>query len=270
MSYAVSRLEVTSGVAEFTMTREARRNPMVPDLMADLTRLVEEVDGRDDIASLIITGGPGAFCAGGDMATLKKGYSEPAEGRTHMRHANVWLERLHRLEKPVIMAVDGAAYGGGLSLALAGDFILASPRASFSAVFGRIGLIPDLGSLYMLPRLVGLQRAKELVYTARRLGAEEGLAIGMVHSVHASEELMNAARTLARRFTFASRTAFGIAKTILNESLNSDFTTIEKLEISGQPLCLKSAYHADAVERFVTKQPALFDWDRLVAEMPAK
>jgi 2-(1,2-epoxy-1,2-dihydrophenyl)acetyl-CoA isomerase len=262
MTYQVSRLDVTDGVAEFTILMAERRNPLVPGLTADLIRLVDEVGERDDINSLILTGGAGAFCAGGDMSKLKEGFATAAEARTHMRHVNVWLERLYRLEVPVIMAVDGAAYGGGFSLALAGDFILASPRASFSAVFGRIGLIPDLGCLYTLPRFVGLQRAKELVYTARRVGAEEGLAIGLVHSIHPSETLMEAARDMARRFAPASKTAIGIAKACLNESMHSDFKSIELQEVAGQPICLKSDYHRAAVARFLAKEPAIFDWDR--------
>lgn len=262
MSYRVSRLEIVNGIAEFTLLRPEKRNPLVPDLTADLTRLVDEMsDEHQEARALIIYGGEGAFCAGGDMAILKQGFSEPARARRHMQSVNVWLERLHRLEMPVIMAVDGAAYGGGFSLALAGDFILASNRASFSAVFGRIGLVPDLGCLFTLPRFVGLQNAKDLVYSARRVGAEEALRIGLAHSVYAPEELMPAARAFAARFLPASRVAIGIAKAALNESLHNDFTAMEQIENGVQPICLTSAYHREAVERFLNKQPATFDWD---------
>jgi 2-(1,2-epoxy-1,2-dihydrophenyl)acetyl-CoA isomerase len=160
------------------------------------------------------------------------------------------------------MAVDGAAYGGGFSLALAGDFIFASTRASFSAVFGLIGLVPDLGCLYTLPRFVGLQNAKEIVYTARRIGAQEGHAMGLVHSVYDPADLLPAARRFARRFALGSRDAIDMAKACLNEALHHDFRAMQEMEIGAQPICLKSAYHRAAVERFLAKEPARYDWDR--------
>ncbi|MGE4239073.1 enoyl-CoA hydratase/isomerase family protein [Ramlibacter sp.] len=266
MSYQVSRLDVADGVAEFTLLRGEKRNPLVPELTADLYRMLHEMETREDIASLIVYGGPGAFCAGGNMAQLKEGFATAAEARRHMREVNGWSERIHRLPIPVIMAVDGAAFGGGFSLALTGDFIFATPRASFSAVFGRIGLVPDLGAMYYLPRMVGLQNAKDMVYTARKVEAEEAKAMGLVHSIHAPDDLMPAARRFARRFVHGSRTAFDVAKGCLNESLHIDFRAVQEMEISGQPICLKSDYHRAAVGRFLAKEPATFDWDRLVAE----
>lgn len=266
MAYEVSSLTVTDGVAEFTMLRPDKRNPLVPGLHADLTRLAADMEEREDIFALIISGGPGAFCAGGDMAKLKEGYATAQEARRHMRQVNVWLERIHRLPIPVVMAVDGAAFGGGFSLALAGDFIFASPRASFSSVFGRIGLVPDLGTMYLLPRLVGLQNAKDMIYTARKVEAREAKAMGLVHSIHEPDALLPAARTFARRFIHGSRTAFDVAKGCLNESTHIDFRSVQEMEISGQPMCLKSDYHREAVARFLAKQPATFDWDRLAAE----
>jgi 2-(1,2-epoxy-1,2-dihydrophenyl)acetyl-CoA isomerase len=262
MSYEVSRLEIADNVAEFTLTRPEKRNPLVPALTADLNRMLDEMEANETISALIVYGGEKAFCAGGDMSQLKNGFTTSADARRHMRIVNTWAERMYRLPFPVIMAVDGAAYGGGFSLALASDFIFASTRASFSAVFGRLGLVPDLGCLYTLPRFVGLQNAKDIVYTARRVGAEEGHRIGLVHSVYSPEELLPAARRFARRFSLGSRDAIDMAKQCLNESQHNDFRAIQEMEIATQPICLKSSYHRAAVERFLAKEPAVYDWDR--------
>ena len=159
--------------------------------------------------------------------------------------------------------MDGPAFGAGLSLALAADFVLATRRAKFCAVFGRIGLIPDLGAMHLLPRIVGQQKAKELVFTARAVDAEEAKQLGMVYDiVDDAAALTEAALALARRFGEASTAAIGMAKTIMNQSFESDARTIAELESYAQSVCRGSAYHQDAVQRFKDKQPMRFDWDR--------
>jgi 2-(1,2-epoxy-1,2-dihydrophenyl)acetyl-CoA isomerase len=163
----------------------------------------------------------------------------------------------------VIAAVDGPAFGAGLSLALSADFVLATRRARFCAVFGRIGLIPDLGALHLLPRIVGMQKAKELVFTARTVEVEEARQLGMVYDVvEDGTALQQAAQALARRFGDASTAAIGMAKTIMNQSFESDARTIAELESYGQAMARGSAYHQEAVQRFKNKEPLRFDWDK--------
>ena len=179
---------------------------------------------------------------------------------------------LMNLEMPVIAAVNGAAAGAGFNLALACDFILATPRSIFMQAFGRIGLVPDWSGFYLLPRIVGLQRAKELIFSARKLGAAEAREYGIVHEIHEEDVVMDAARALAGRFTKASTTAIGLSKTILNQSFNLDHRTMLEMEAFAQSVASGSEYHAAAVARFVEKQPALFDWeamDRAQADAPA-
>lgn len=132
-----------------------------------------------------------------------------------------WVGALADLEKPVIAAVDGVAYGAGLSLALAADFILATPAARLCAVFTRVGLVPDAGAMYFLPRRVGLPRAKELVFSAREVNAQEALRIGLVDSV-VPGDLMAQALAMAGSFNGAATDAIGLAKAVMNRSLESD------------------------------------------------
>ncbi|MDQ8729824.1 enoyl-CoA hydratase-related protein [Bradyrhizobium sp. LHD-71] len=138
---------------------------------------------------------------------------------------------------------------------------MASERAVFIQSFVRIGLVPDWNGLFLLPRLVGLQKAKEIMFTGRRIGAHEAKELGIVHSVHATEKLMDAAREMARRFCNAPTRAIGLSKAILNQSLHLDPKTVLDLEAYAQSAARTDAYHQAAVQRFVQKQPALFDWD---------
>ena len=223
-----------------------------------IRRLREGEDTKDlDVRALIIQGAGGAFCAGGDVKAMTKPRSA-AVVRHRIIDAHGWYDDLMNLEMPVIAAVNGPAYGAGLSMALAADFILASPRGSFCAVFARMGLIPDLGLLHLLPRLVGLPRAKEMVFSARAYSADEAKAIGLVHEVVAEDALEASAQALARQFTHASMTAVGVAKVLLNRSFETDAKTMGELEAMAQGAAATTQEHRDAVAQFVAKKPLLY------------
>lgn len=220
---------------------------------------------RDDaqVHTVILTGAGGAFCSGGDISQMMDASQAGLPWRQRMRSLHQWFPELVNLEKPVIAAVDGPAFGAGLSLALAADFVLCTRRAKFCAVFGRIGLVPDLGAMHMLPRIVGLQKAKELVFTARTVQAEEARSLGMVYEiVEDGEALQAAAVALARRFGEASTAAIGMAKTAMNQAFELDARAMAELEAYAQTMCRGSDYHQEAVQRFKDKQPTRFDWDR--------
>jgi 2-(1,2-epoxy-1,2-dihydrophenyl)acetyl-CoA isomerase len=175
---------------------------------------------------------------------------------------------LYDLDRPVIAAVDGPAFGAGFSLALLADFILVSTRARFCMAFGRIGLVPDYGALYTLPRVVGLQRAKELMMSAREVGAAEALNIGLALEVLAPEALMPRAMQMARALSSASPSAMSITKDALNGSLDSDLDSLLKLEAASQAVAGTSDYHKEATRRFVEKQAPQFQWPATAAAKP--
>jgi len=209
---------------------------------------------------VVIAGAGGAFCAGGDLQGLTQRQPGTAAGRDRIRRLHRWFRELVNLEKPVIAAVDGAAFGAGFNLALAADFILCSPRARFSQVFGRVGLVPDLGGFFLLPRIVGLQRAKELVFSARQVDPAEALQLGIVYEIHPEETLLAAALALAERFHDAATPSIGMAKSILNQSFHLDQHALAELEAYAQAMALDSAYFAAAAKRFLEKTPPLFSW----------
>ncbi len=188
------------------------------------------------------------------------------DNRKNMRLSHQRLKEIRDLEMPVIAVVDGPAAGAGFNLALACDFVLASRRARFIQAFVRIGLVPDWGGMYLLPRIVGVQRAKELMFSGRSLGAEEAKQIGIVFEVYPEDQLMREARAFAGRFCHASTDAIGLTKNILNQTFDIDFQTALELEAQAQSLIRQSDYHNESVERFRAKQPLHFHWDLMDQE----
>ena len=254
---------VQDGIGTITLNRPEARNALSQDMRPALAAAIAQMRDDAGVHTVILTGAGGAFCSGGDIAAMMDPQRTPLGSRGGMRKLHQWFPELVNLEKPVIAAVDGPAFGAGLSLALAADFVLATRRARFCAVFGRIGLVPDLGLLHLLPRIVGLQKAKELAFTARTVDVQEARQLGMVYDiVEDGAALTLAAQALARRFGDASTAAIGMAKTIMNQSFESDARTLAEMESYAQSMCRGSPYHQEAIQRFKAKEPLRFDWDR--------
>lgn len=240
------------------INRPERRNAFDLEVRQGIAEAVFEARDDDTVRVVVITGADGVFCAGGDLKSLSEAKRPIFKDRDRIRRLHPWFRELVNLEKPVIAAVDGPAFGAGFNLALACDFVLATPRARFCAVFGRIGLVPDLGGFFLLPRIVGLQRAKDLVFSAREVDVEEARSLGIVMQVVEPERLLEEALALAARYHDASTEALGIAKNILNRSFNLDQDTLAELESNAQALALHTAYHDEAVAGFLAKRPLRF------------
>jgi 2-(1,2-epoxy-1,2-dihydrophenyl)acetyl-CoA isomerase len=256
---------VDSGVAIAKMSRPKQRNAFTPEFQECFRDIVETCHDRDDIDALILTGTDGVFSAGGDIKGMvervNQGGASPEFMRKRLYTMHRMLQTFRNMEIPVIAAVDGPAYGGGFGLALCADFILASEQANFCSVFCRIGAIPDYGVLFTLPRMVGMQRAKELMYTGRPVTAEEAKAIGIAMEVYPADTLLDEALALARRMQGGSAIAFGITKRVANQAFDNDAMALIEMEAAGQAICLASDYHKDAVSRFVEKKPLRFNWE---------
>lgn len=269
LSLRESQLSIEDGIATLTHLKPAARNALSLDLRADYIDMLARIEDDRSIRALIITGSGGSFCAGGDLRSLKErqastdpDVNSPNAMRWRIRSLHGWLERLRSLEIPVIAAVDGPAYGAGFAIALLADFILASPRASFCMSFAKIGLVPDSAAFYSLPRLVGLQKAKELLFTARRVGVEEAVELGIVLAVHDADSLLAQAQRFARRFVAAPRDAIAMSKGLLNQSFETPYSTMATLEGLAQGVASVAPYHGTAVSAFLNGEPSAFDWDR--------
>ncbi len=264
-----AQLSIEDGVAQFTHQRPAARNALSLDLREDYRDMLDRVQSDRGIRALVITGSGGSFCAGGDLKSLKERQAStdpearsPDAMRRRIQNGHTWVERLRSLEIPVIAAVDGPAVGAGFSIALAADFILASTRAVFCMSFAKVGLVPDLGAFYFLPRAVGMPMAKELALTARRVSVTEGKQLGFVHSIYEAEVLQAEALRFARRFVAGPREAMGLTKSLLNKSFETPYATLADLEGQAQAIASTAPYHDDAVAAFLRGDPAAFDWDR--------
>ena len=267
MDYQYLLFDVADDIATLTLNRPESLNALNAGLVEEFGHALAQVRARagEDIKVLIITGAGRAFCAGGDVKVMDSAQRTPVMQRNHLRASQHRMLELLNLELPVISLVNGAAAGAGANIALAADFVFATPRAMFMQAFGRIGLIPDWGGLFVLPRLVGLQKAKELVFTARKVRVEEAQALGLVHTVVNEASAMTETRAFAARLAHASTTAVGVAKSILNQSHNLDARSLLEMEATGQGICVSSAYHREAVRRFAAREPALYDWEALSA-----
>lgn len=253
-------LEVRDGVALLGLNRPSARNAIDETLRAELPLAMAQVRDDASVRAVVLYGVGGNFCSGGDLRAMSAQPRTAFESRQRIRALHAWLPEWVNLEKPLIAAVDGAAFGGGFSLALTADFVLASTRASFCQVFARVGLVPDMAALYLLPRIVGLQRAKELALSARVLPAPEALQLGIVHSLYAPEDLLDAAVAFAMRFTHASPIAMGLTKSILNQSMHLDQKALSELESFAQGLCMDSPYHQESVRSFLDGRQPAFVW----------
>jgi enoyl-CoA hydratase/carnithine racemase len=257
--------ELNDGVARFTLNRPEALNALSEQMRVDFRAMLDFVERNDEVSVLIIGGEGRAFCAGGDVKRMqaRQGTTPGYKSRDSVLEMHGWLQRLHNLDCPVIAAVNGLAFGGGFALALVADFVIASTNAKFSSVFGRIGLIPDMALLYTLPRLLGMQKAKEIMYTARSIGVQEAQALGLVLAVHAPEALDDEVDAFARRLAKGSKAAMGVTKQLVNRSLESDYQTMARYEADGQALMFDTDFHREAVDRFVGKQPSRYNWDEL-------
>jgi 2-(1,2-epoxy-1,2-dihydrophenyl)acetyl-CoA isomerase len=249
-------------VCTVTLNRPESLNSLNDQMTTDLTNVVKQLKRDGEVRCVVITGAGRAFSSGQDLGELKKKYSDPAFV-PHLaddlrRRYNPVIAGLRELEKPVIAAVNGVAAGAGLSLALACDIRIASDKASFIEVFVNVGLVPDSGSTFMLPRLVGLGKALELCFTGDKVSAEQALDLGIVNRVVPAERLIETTMELANRLAALPTRAIGLTKRLLNRSLTTDLEGMLEAEAFAQETAGLSADHREGVMAFFEKRPAKF------------
>jgi 2-(1,2-epoxy-1,2-dihydrophenyl)acetyl-CoA isomerase len=251
--------QISEGVAELTLNHPERRNALDPAMRAQLAEAVVAIRRDRSVRAVILTGSQGHFCAGGDLRALAGADLDNEGWLQRFQDMNDWVRDLISLDRPVVAAVDGMATGAGLSLALTADLVLATPRARFSASFLRVGLVPDCGCLYTLPRVVGVQRAKELMLSARELGAEEAQRLGIVMEIVAADALLARARAIARSFVRASSAAVSMIKRNLAPQ-GGELAALLDAEAQAQAMAMGTRDHRAAVNCLLEKQAPPFNW----------
>jgi enoyl-CoA hydratase/carnithine racemase len=253
-------LTMAAGIATLRLNRPSVRNAIDDAMRGEMIAALESVAADPAIRALVIAGAGTAFCAGGDVRGMQGRLAAPPEevainGWRRQARTHRAVSLLHAMPKPVIAAVNGAAAGLGADVALACDFILCGEAAHFTMSFIARGLVPDGGGMYFLPRRVGLARAKELVFSGRRVAAQEALAIGLADRVVPDAELATMAQEWAAQLGAGSPAALALAKATLDRSLESSFEQVLAIGSQSQAICYTTAEHRASVAAFLDRGP---------------
>jgi 2-(1,2-epoxy-1,2-dihydrophenyl)acetyl-CoA isomerase len=257
MSEVSDRLLVSleNGVKRITFNNPARRNSIDFETMRRLTETIKE-SYEDETRVIVITGAGDSFCAGAD---LQAGLSGARDVTTDLREViNPGVMAMRGLPKPIIARVHGHAAGIGCNYALAADIIVASDQAFFSQAFIKIGLMPDGGGTYFLPRLVGYNKAFELMSLGDQVPARQAFEMGMINHVVPAPELDATVDTMAERLASAPAVALAKIKAGLTNGLKSDLASALEFEAAGQGECFRSADFQEGVAAFLQKRKAVF------------
>jgi len=261
MSFMLIDLKVEASIATITLNRPDKRNAMSDDMRTEFIHALEQVAADKAIKALVLTGAGKGFCAGGDIAGMERRMNAPAgevgfNGWHRQQRVHHTQALLHTMPKPVIAAVNGAASGLGADTALACDFIIASEWASFTWSYIHRGIVPDGGGMYFLPRRVGLPKAKELIFTGRKVDVDEALALGIVDRKTSAETLVADAQVWAAELSKGSSTALALTKTILDQTFELSAHDVFAQGSQAQGICYTSTEHRESVMAFLAKASA--------------
>ena len=252
-------VEDVGSIRTLTMANPGRMNAVPPDGWIELAEAFEAFDASD-LRVAVITGAGGEFCAGADMARARNPVPSAADNAERMRSGvNRAALALHRCSKPTIAAVDGVAVGAGMNLAIGCDIVIATERARFAEIFVKRGLTLDFGGTWLLPRLVGLTRARELALTGRIVDAAEALAIGLVARVVPVSELESTTAELASALAEGAPLAQSFIKRAMDRSSTMTFEQALAFEEHAQALLLASEDLIEGAAAFLEKRPPRFE-----------
>jgi len=259
MAYKNLTVERANHVATLTLSRPEAYNALNMPLGRELFEASLELDDDPDVRCVVITGAGRAFCAGGDVKDFVDNLGRIG---SHIKELTTYLHgavsRFCRSDKPVIMAINGIAAGGGFSFALSGDLVVAAESAKFTMAYSKIAATPDGSSSYFLPRLIGLRRAMELYFTNRVLTAREALEWGLVTRVVPDAELKSTVTALAAELAQGPTKAFGAAKRLLHQSTWESLETQMELEAQAIAASGHTEDFQAGVKAFAAKQPVSF------------
>jgi enoyl-CoA hydratase/carnithine racemase len=248
--------EVTGPVAVLTLNRPKARNALDDGMRETLYQELESLSADPDVRVIVLTGAGSAFCAGGDIKGMQQRLEQPPgqvaiNGWRRQHRTGAFVTTLANCEQITIAAVNGPAMGLGMDIALACDFIVAAPEAQFAASFVKRGLVPDGGGLYTLPRRIGLQLTKELIYSGRTVGAEEALRIHLADRLAGPGKLLEDTHAFAAQFTENSRSAIALMKSVVNRTFETPFELIAAQGRSAQAISYTTDEHRASVEQFL-------------------
>jgi 2-(1,2-epoxy-1,2-dihydrophenyl)acetyl-CoA isomerase len=247
--------EIRNHVAYLSLNRPDKLNAFTKQLNKEMEKAIKEASKNTEVRALVITGAGRAFCSGQDLADVDDTMDH---GEVLRNHYNPMMKALAKCEKPVIAAVNGVAAGAGFSLALACDFRLASEKASFLQAFIHVGLVPDSGNLYFLPRLVGHAKALELAVLGEKVSADQAFQLGLVTKVCPAENFQTEVGHFAERLASMPTKAISLIKKNLQASWENSYDEFLELDAQAQRIAGLTADHVEGVQAFLEKRKPQF------------
>lgn len=257
MDYETILYNVEEGVLTITLNRPDVLNAFNRKMTDELQDAFKKAERDPQVRCIVLTGAGRAFSSGEDLKS-RSAEGDSDFGSTLRQRYNPLVSKMRNIEKPVLGSINGVAAGAGCSIALACDLRIASEKARFTEVFVRVGLVPDSGSSFLLPRLVGLGKALEMAFLGDEMGAEEALRTGLVNRVVPAEELESATRELALRLAKAPTKAIGLSKRAINRALTMDLDQALDYEVYGQETAGASEDHKEGIAAFLEKRTPNF------------
>jgi len=250
-------VELSDSIATIILNRTKAMNALNRDLVDELTGILASLQLNKDVRCIVLTGNGKAFCAGGDLGYLSE-LRDPIVFRKFIVDVGRLALAIMNMEKPVIAMVNGVAAGAGFNLALACDMVICAQSARFIQSFSKVGLIPDCGGLFLLPRLIGLQKAKELMFTADLIDAVTASGLGFVNYVVEDTKLKEEVYKLARKLAASAPIALGLTKKIINRSFDLDVEMLLEREADLQTVCMETQDYTEGVAAFKEKRQPIF------------
>ena len=258
MAYKCIRSESRDAVAVLTLNRPEALNALTDEMKGELADGLKAAERDDAVRAIVLTGEGRGFCAGEALNPELLKSAEPPLDRTLRDYYHPVIERMRAMDKPIVAAVNGTCAGAGVSLALAADLRLAADKASFVMAFVKIGLVPDAGSTFFLPRLVGMGKAVEMCMTGDKIDAAEAERIGLVNRVVAGDRLLEEATKLAARLAESPTKALGLMKRAFDRSFRVPLEDQLSYEADLQAIAARTADFREGVAAFLEKRPAVF------------
>jgi 2-(1,2-epoxy-1,2-dihydrophenyl)acetyl-CoA isomerase len=256
MSFKYIKNIIKENISIITLNRPEVLNSFNMEMAVELQSILDSVRKDDSIRAVVITGEGKAFCAGQDLGEVTGKILDP--GEIVEKSYNPIIRRIRNIKLPFIAAVNGVAAGAGANIALASDFVFASSSAYFIQSFSKIGLIPDSGGTFFLPRLIGIARASALMMTGDKISATDAVSLGMIYKTTEPEELLKEAVEMAHKLSEMPSKAIGMIKELINSSFSNNLDSQLELEKTAQRLAGQTEDYFEGVKAFIEKRKPVY------------
>ena len=261
MEYSNIILEIKDKVAFLTLNKPETLNALSDDLCSDLMDIITKLEDEESVRVLVITGAGRAFSAGGNIKKMQERISSNwtlLEDRNRTLNTHKLLKKIYHYKKPIVMGINGIAAGAGCNLALSGDISIACESATFVQAFIKIGLVPDWGGTFHLVRLIGIQKAKDLIFTGRKVTAIEAEKMNMISRVVPDTDFTRYINDYALNLASSPLQAILLSKNMLNKSYNETFENMLDYEAYAQLVARRTNDHIEGVKAFLEKRKPTF------------